>query len=263
MRSAIKILPKCFVVLLLFLVSCETERILFDGPYFVRFSDESETYRESFSKVINIPVHMAGPKLETDLVVRYKVSGDAREGVDYVILGDESNVIIKKGELFGNIRVQLINNANNIIRSQEIIFELISTSDGDVSIGQVTSGIGKTFTLTIFDDCILGGNYLGQRSAFAIPVEGIRITSEDCETYTLSNWNVGIFNTPFEMDLVFVDNADNTLTIPEQEEDFLPSDLATIKGTGIVDPVTRIIEFTVIFLDFDEQPEVMFTLIPD
>lgn len=251
------------VLLMMVLFSCETEQIIFKGPYFVRFSENTQTLRESYSKVIRIPVHMAGPVLEEDLIVRYSVDGDAREGVDYIILGDRESVIIRKGERFGYIEIQLINNANNIIRSQEIVIRLLSTDNSAILVGQDQGDIGKTFTFTIFDDCILGGNYKGARSAFSIPVEGITITSEDCETYTLSNWNIDIFNTPFDIDLTFIDNGDNTLTIPEQEEDILPSELATIRGSGTVDPITRVIKMTVVLADFEGQPEITFTLTPD
>lgn len=251
-----------FASLLVF-SACETDPTIFRGPYYVRFSSESETLRESYSKPVNVEVHVAGPAPEDDLTVHYTISGDAREGVDYTILGERGKVVIPKGKYFGNIQVQFINNANNIIRSQDIIFRLSSTNDSDIDVGQGKSRLGDDFTLTILDDCILGGNYKGIRNAFSIPVQGIQVTSTDCESYLLSNWNVDFFNTPFEMDLVFIDNADNTLTIPEQEEDLFPAELATIKGTGTVDPTTRVMEFTVILVDFDGQPELTFKLTPD
>ena len=52
------------------------------------------------------------------------------------------------------------------------------------------------------------------------------------------------------MDLIFIDNGDNTLTIPEQEEEFIDDELATIKGSGVVDPVTReiILKVTLVIL---------------
>jgi hypothetical protein len=251
------------VLAALFAFACETDRITFEGPSYVRFTDESQTQRESYSKIIRIPVHITGAAPANDIVVHYMVSGNAREGVDYVIIGNGETVTIKKGEFFGYIEVQLINNANNIIRSQDLILTLNHTDDSDVQVGQTKSPIGEKYILTIFDDCILGGTYNGQRTAFSIPTKNIRITSDDCITYTLSNWNVDIFNTPFDMDLTFVDNEDNTLTIPEQEEDILPEEFATIKGSGVVDPVTRVIEFTIVLVDFEEQPEITFTLTPD
>jgi hypothetical protein len=255
----LKLLYACAFVI----ASCETERIIFEGPYYVRFTEDAATRRESYSKVIDIPIHVAGPAPAEDLVVNYTIGGNAREGVDYTIVGERGKAIIPKGKLVGAIKIQLINNSNNIIRSQEIDLSLLSISDPTYQIGQGKSAIGRNFTYTIFDDCILGGNYKGTTSPFAVPTEGITVTSEDCETYLLSNWNIGIFNSPFEFDLTFVDNGDNTLTIPSQEEDFLPEELATIEGQGIVDPVTRRIELTVVLIDFEEQPEITFTLIPD
>jgi hypothetical protein len=251
------------LVFLLLSFGCETELITFDKEPYVRFDESAKTERESYSKVISIPVHIVGPPSESDVVVRYEVSGNAREGVDYVILGEERVVIIPAGEHFGEIRLQLINNSNNIIRSQDIVFELQNTNTAGIDVGQLNGPIGKKFTFTIFDDCILGGNYTGQQSGFSIPTKDLKITSEDCENYILSDWDISIFDTPFPMDLTFIDNGDNTLTIPEQEEDFLPSDLATIKGTGTVDPVTREIEMTLTLVDFEGAPEITFTLKPD
>jgi hypothetical protein len=65
------------------------------------------------------------------------------------------------------------------------------------------------------------------------------------------------------MDLKFIDNGDNTLTIPQQEEENLSDDLATIHGTGVVDPTTRNIIMTIILVDFDGSPEISFTLTPN
>jgi hypothetical protein len=250
------------LALLVTIFGCEPEPVIFKGPYHVRFTENSAFERESFSKVINIELHNAGPALSEDLEITYTVGGNAREGVDFIILGDRGHAVIKAGEYFGTVQIQLINNSNNILRSQNIIFTLRSVNNNEVQVGQGESGIGNTFTFTIFDDCILGGHYIGDRGGFSVPVEGITITSEDCENYLLSNWNVNIFNTPFDMDLTFIDKGDNTLIIPLQEEDALPEDLATIMGTGIVDPITRKINMTITLVDFDGE-EVSFTLIPD
>jgi hypothetical protein len=247
----------------LVLISCETERILFDGPYFIKFSETSALARESESKPIQIEVHQAGPVLNKDITVNYLISGDAREGVDYVIVGTRGRVIIPKGKYFGNVTLQLLNNSNNILRSQNIIFTLTSSEVASLKIGQGESAIGKTFTFTIVDDCILGGNYKGITSTFSIPVEGIGITSDDCEHYTLSNWNIDFFNSPFNFPLTFIDKGDNTLIIPVQEQSNFPDDLATISGSGVVDPITREINMTIKLVDFTDQPEVSFTLLPD
>jgi hypothetical protein len=251
------------VVALLFAVSCETEKILFDGPYFVRFTETTDFARESHSKPINIEVHQAGTAPAEDIRVNYTISGNAREGVDYKILGERGVVTIPAGAYVGNIQLQLINNSNNILRSQDIILTLKSTSDSDVKVGQGESAIGQKMTFTIFDDCILSGDYLGKRGAFSVPVDDITITSSDCEKYLLSNWNIGIFSSPFDFNLNFIDNGDNTLTIPDQESDNLPTSIATINGSGVVNPVTREITMTVRLVDFENSPTVTFTLTPD
>lgn len=251
------------LVVLLVITGCETERVIFHGPYFVRFTEESITERESHSAPVNIEIHNAGPALDEDVVIAYTISGDAREGVDFTIAGVRERVTIKSGEYFGTIQVNLINNSNNILRSQDIVFTLQTVSTGKLQIGQGESAIGKTFKFTILDDCILGGDYIGHNGS-SPAVGGITITSPDCITpYTLSNWNINIFSTSAIMDLKFIDNGDNTLTIPEQKEENLPDDLATIRGTGAVDPTTRNIIMTITLVDFDGAPEVTFTLTPN
>ncbi len=248
-------------VLLLAVSSCETVPVIFTGPYFVRFTEAEQTKRESYSKVIEIEVHNAGPALEEDISVNYKISGSAREGIDYTILTNREKITIKKGEYVGTIKIQLINNANNILRTQDIVFTLQNVSAPTLQVGQGESFIGKTFTFTIVDDCILGGTYTGTRGS--PPIENITITSSDCEIYTLSNWNINIFTSSTEMDLKFVDNGDNTITIPQQEEENINPEVATIKGSGVVDPTTRKIIMTIILVDFEDQPEVSFTLTPN
>ena len=248
-------------ILLLVFSACETDLVIFTGPYFVRFTEAAQTEKESFSKPIEIEVHNAGPALEEDITITYKISGSAREGVDYTIVNERRKVIIKKGEYVGKIKINLINNANNILRSQDLVFTLESVSGGNLQIGQGESFMGKTFTFTIVDDCILGGTYLGARGSSTLP--NITITSSDCETYTLSNWNINIFSSSTEMDLKFIDNGDNTLTIPQQEEENLNEDMATIKGSGVIDPTTRKIMMTIILVDFDKQPEFSITLTPN
>ena len=245
------------LVLLLIITSCETEPVIFRGPYHVRFTEPTAFDKESFSQPINIQVHMAGPALEEDLTIGYLIGGTAREDVDYVILDERKKVRIPAGEYFGNIRIQLINNANNILRTQDIVLTLISANKNNLEIGQGASAIGKAFTFTIFDDCILGGTYSGEFVGGGGDLyEDISITSQDCETYVLSNWNIDVFATDQEMNLNFIDNGDNTLTIPEQEEEFIDDELATIRGSGVVDPVTREIIMNITLVDFEDQPEV-------
>ena len=183
--------------------------------------------------------------------------------MDYVILDERKKVTIPAGEYFGNIRIQLINNANNILRSQDIVLTLISANQDNLEIGQGASAIGKVFTFTIFDDCILGGTYTAERIGGGDPYEDISITSQDCETYLLSNWNIDVFATDAEMNLNFIDNGDNTLTIPEQEEELIDDELATIRGSGVVDPVTREILMKITLVDFEDQPEVSIVYKPN
>ena len=247
MRKVITIQKSILLLILLTVLSCETEKILFKGPYYVRFTDESITKKESYSDVIEIEVHIAAPALSEDITINYGTTGTARAGIDYAIVGDENKVTIKKGEYFGYIQVQLINNANNILRSQNIVFTLQSVSTSELEVGQGPSAIGKSFTLTIQDDCILAGTYSGTQNVFDIPVEGISITSSDCENYLLSNWNLNFFSPPFDYSLTFVDNGDNTLSIPEQETN------TKLKGEGIVDPVSGKITLTIILEDFENE----------
>jgi hypothetical protein len=251
------------MVLMVLSVSCETEKIIFKGPYHVRFTESTLAEKESFSKPIKIELHVAGPPPESDVTVSYAIGGSAREGIDYTIGGTRGSVVIPKGQYFGYIEIQLVNNSNNILRSQDILLTLQGVEGGAFQIGQGSAGIGKTFTFTIFDDCILGGTYQGTRGAFSLPVRNIQITSQDCENYRLSNWNINIFSFDDPLDLFFVDNFDNTLTIPEQEEEDFPEEFATIRGTGVVNPQTREIIMTITLVDFDDEPQITFTLTPD
>jgi hypothetical protein len=243
-------------VCVLILLSCETEPILFSGPYHVRFTESALTKKESFSDVIKIEVHNVGTALKEDVTINYGVSGTARNGIDYVIQGTTNSITIKKGQYFGYIEVKLLNNANNILRSQNIVFTLQSANKSELEIGQGPSAIGKTFTLTIEDDCLLSGTYSGTKNVFDIPIEGISISSNDCENYFLSNWNIDIFSPPYDYSLTFVDNGDNTLTIEEQGTN------TKLKGRGIIDPITRKITMTIVFIDFDNE-EVTITLTPN
>jgi hypothetical protein len=256
MKKGLKILKSIVIVAFLYLTSCETEKIIFTGPYHVRFTESSGYDKESFSRPIDIEVHLVGPAMDEELTLGYIIGGSAREGVDYVILEERKKIRIPAGEYFGHIRIQLINNANNILRSQDIIFTLLTTNKDKLEVGQGSSAIGKVFTFTIFDDCILGGTYTGEQVDGGNVYENISITSQDCETYTLSDWNIDAFPNGPAMDLKFVDNGDNTLTIPEQEEENIVKEFATIRGSGVVDPVTREIIIKVILVDFEKQPEV-------
>ena len=64
------------------------------------------------------------------------------------------------------------------------------------------------------------------------------------------------------MNLVFIDNGDNTITIPQQEEEFLDAENATIEGEGVVDPTTREILLNIKLIDFENKPTVSIVLKP-
>src|SRR5688572_2124445 len=138
-KMILKIFSTCALVLLILITSCETEPIIFRGPYHVRFTEPSAYDKESFSQPIDIQVHLAGPALDEELTIGYLIGGTAREGVDYVVLDERKKVKIPAGEYFGNIRIQLINNANNILRSQDIVLTLISANQNNLEIGQGAS----------------------------------------------------------------------------------------------------------------------------
>ncbi|QHT65534.1 hypothetical protein GXP67_02055 [Rhodocytophaga rosea] len=232
------------------LASCEKKEIIFEGPYHILFTEPTGSARESFNKVIPISVHLVGPQLNQDIKIKYTVSGTAREGIDYEIEGKDDvigELEIDAGDSFGYINLKLINNANNILESQNLVFTLLEVTPENLQIGRSTGGIiGRSMTFTIIDDCILSGNYTGRSEFTGGAAEGIAITSADCETYTLSNWNVGLLSIGgVKLDLTFVDNGDNTLTIPPQIEDVISLASDTIQGTGSVNPSNGRINFNI------------------
>lgn len=267
MRTGRKISTLFFAIAISLTISCETKQLLFDGPYFVRFTEDALIEQESYSKSVKIEVHNAGPAPKSDVIVDYVVSGSAREGIDYVINGTRGKVKIKSGEYFGYIDVSLINNSNNILESQDVIFTLQSIEDNanDLRVGQGASQIGKSFTLTIEDVCLLEASYYGIRTTSDVPIEDITITSTDpdCEDYILSNWDIYVFNFASIRSLTFKDNGDNTLTIPPQHDPTLSDSTNLIDGSGVVDPTSRIITFKVRLVNYEDQPSFEFQLIPD
>ncbi|WP_338874875.1 Calx-beta domain-containing protein [Spirosoma sp. SC4-14] len=226
----------------------------FQGPYFVQFTDTSATYKESYSKPIAIEVHNAGPQLSQPITIKYTVSGTAREGKDYTIVGTKGTVVIPANQSKGSIMVKLINNANNILDSQSLTFTLTSVDPSTLQVGFGTGEvpIGKSFTLNLNDDCLFGGFYTGSSVVDnkAVSVADVEITSTDCKQYTLSNWNIGLSNfvvvgnsTLFSFNaekptLTFTDNGDNSLTVPAQSNAALGSN-GSLSGTGAWNPRNR------------------------
>ena len=246
-----------YILILLSTFSCRDNEIIFEGPYHVRFTESEGSEKESFSEIIPLSVHLVAPHQNEDIIIHYSISGNAREGKDYEILGTKGEVEIPKGKSFGYIELSLINNSNNILSSQDIIFTLDYVENSEMEVG-FGSGIriGKEMTFTIYDDCILSGNYVGKLDGLEEKFEDITISSNDCIEYRLSNWDLNLFNFQEERDLYFLDNGDNTLTIPVQEEETLATDQATISGYGVVNPVSREITFILQLIDFEGSPEI-------
>lgn len=226
--------------------ACEKQDLdrTFEGPYFVRFTDTTLTYKESYSKPIAIQVHNVGPILSQAITINYTISGTAREGKDYTIVGTKGTVVIPANKSTGAISLQLINNANNILESQSLTFTLTSVQPTSLQVGFGQNNIvGKQLTFTIQDDCLFGGTYTGTsqvgKQTYTVP--NIDITSVDCKNYTISNWNIGIPFFSFDAikpTLNFIDKGDNSLTVSSQTNPELGS-TDTIEGTGAWNPTNR------------------------
>lgn len=230
--------------------ACEKQDLdrTFEGPYFVRFTDTTLTYKESYTKPIAIRVHNVGPQLDQPITVNYVVSGSAREGKDYTIVGTKGTVVIPAKKSFGEISVKLINNANNILEFQNLTFTLTSVQPNTLQVGFGNEGVmGKQMKLVIQDDCLFGGFYTGSAKVGTqtVSVPDIEITSTDCKDYLLSNWNLGIFSlNAVRSTLRFTDNGDNSLTIPSQSNSELAS-TDSLSGNGAWNPRDRKITLNV------------------
>ena len=231
-------------------IGCEKQDLdrTFEGPYFVRFTDSTLSFKESRTQPIAIRVHNAGPVQNQPITVNYTVSGSAREGKDYTILGTKGTVVIPANKSFGEISVQLINNANNILESQSLTFTLISVQPSSLQVGFGKDNIvGRKLSLTIQDECLFSGLYTGTRrvGSQTATVPGIAINSTDCKQYILANWNIGLFGfNAVHPTLRFIDNGDNSLTIPGQVNEFLDSS-DTLRGTGAWNPRNRVITLNI------------------
>lgn len=243
MKLIHKLLSLGFIVLLVSLAACEEQRILFEGPAFVRFTDTTLTFKESYGLPVEIKLHIVGKPINKSVTVNYTVAGTAREGRDYTIEGVKGSVIIPANKSFGTIAVNLINNANNILDAQDVVFTLTGVSDPSLQVGFGNNNIiGKTMRLTIQDDCLLSGFYTGRRQGSTEVVNNIAITSLNCRDYQIANWNIGVFNlNAIKAKLNFTDNGDNTLTIPTQVSPDLSAPYDTLRGSGVWNPQTRAI----------------------
>ncbi|WP_428655848.1 hypothetical protein [Runella sp.] len=245
----------------LWLSGCEEERIVYGGSGFVRFSDSTLSYKESYSKAIKVRVHNGGPILNESINISYTIGGTAREGKDYRIEGTKGTVIIPVGQSFGEITLYLLNNANNILESNTIEFTIASVKPADkLQVGFGKSAMGSKIIFTIRDACIMDGIYTGRLpvGTQTFQLADIEISSTDCKRYTISNINVGLLGFPqffnwespvgFEAErptLDFIDNGNNTLTIPQQVIPQFASGYDTLSGTGVWNPVNKQITLSI------------------
>lgn len=231
-------------------IGCEKQDLnrTFEGPYFVRFTDSTLTFKESHTQPIAIRVHNAGPILSQPITINYTVSGSAREGKEYTIVGTKGTVVIPANKSFGEITLKLINSANNILESRSLTFTLTGVQPSSLQVGFGSDkALGRKLLLTINDDCLFGGLYTGTRRVGnqTATVPNINISSTDCKQYILDNWNVGLFGfNAVHPTLRFIDNGDNSLTIPDQVNEFLNSS-DTLRGTGAWNPRSRVITLNI------------------
>ncbi len=245
----------------LWLSGCEEQRIIYEGANFVRFTDSTLSFKESYSKAIKIRVHNGGKVLNESINVKYTIGGTAREGRDYRIEGTKGTVIIPVNQSFGEITLYLLNNANNILESSTIEFTIAGVSPSDkIKVGFGEGGLGSKMVFTIRDACIMDGIYTGRLPVGnqAFQLADIEISSADCKRYTISNINVGLLGFPqfFNWDspvgfqaerpkLDFIDNGNNTLTIPQQVIPQFASGYDTLSGTGVWNPVNKQISLSI------------------
>lgn len=157
----------CLFSLVLLVFSCgDPEEILFEGPNHVRFTEESGSVVENFADPSNqnltppitVRIHMAGPQLNSETIVNFDAFGDAREGVDFRIVGPpnaEKRVVIPARESFGSFQFVPINNR---LRDgdRSIVFAITGVNNG-LQIGRGAGNqIGRTMRYEIRDDdCLL------------------------------------------------------------------------------------------------------------
>ncbi|MDW7694100.1 hypothetical protein R9C00_05040 [Flammeovirgaceae bacterium SG7u.111] len=140
---------------------CEdSERILFEGPYHVRFTElsgavvENNNYPTTLNRneSIEVKVHIASPLLNADTEVSFDLFGDAVENVDYRLLNaTDKKIVIPAGESEAIIQFVPINNRKTD-GDREIVFTINGVNNG-LEIGRSGGGIiGRSTSYTISDD---------------------------------------------------------------------------------------------------------------
>ena len=159
MKRKLNILSITLLFTLLF--SCEkAEDIIFNGPYFARFTETEsvvlENYKDPFDINLNEPIsielHLVAPSQNNTTIIEYEVSGTAVEEVDYILEdSDKKRVLIPVGEHIGTIRYFPLNN-RELTGDKTLKFTITSVSNGlDSGFGE--TGInGRFHTVTIKDD---------------------------------------------------------------------------------------------------------------
>lgn len=143
----------------LFLVACETnEPQVFEGPYHVRFTKNSDEIVENYHDPIDnanhpasVSIHIASPLLESETRIQYRLGGSATEGEDYEIIGENMNeAVIPAGESFTDIQFRVLNNRER--QDNRLIKMTITSVNNDLKIGRGGGNLGRTFEYTITDD---------------------------------------------------------------------------------------------------------------
>lgn len=130
-----------------FMVACEEELTVFEGPYHVRFTTTSSTIDENKEEGGEIKLHFAGTKPSTAIDVKLKVEGGT-EGVDFIFLTGGTSLSIPSGNFFTSFQVAAVDNDEND-GNKTITFTIESVSGGfEAGLGLV----GEKYTLTIKDD---------------------------------------------------------------------------------------------------------------
>ncbi len=195
----------------LFMVSCEEELTVFEGPFHARFSGSATSVNENATTETTIQVHYAGPKPTEAITVDFSVSGGTA-GTDFNLIGSQS-LTIPAGDFFASFKVSPI---NNVVASgnKVITFEITSVSGG------VTAGlglVGKKYTYTIVDDdCPFEvENFVGvydcDEPGYAVYDVELAAGTEP-NTIVVSNfWDYSVAS----IYIVFDPNS-NTITVPDQ-----------------------------------------------
>lgn len=142
-----KIAPIAILFFATFMIACEEELTVFNGPYHVRFTTTSSTIDENKVAGGIINLHFAGTKQSSAIEVKLTVEG-GKEGVDFVFLEGGTTLTIPANDFFTNFKIAAVdNNVND--GNKKIIFTIASVSGG---FGAGLGLVGKKYTLTIKDD---------------------------------------------------------------------------------------------------------------